>query len=72
MFAQERARLSAEVGLKNVKDQRKKLHLTEIELATQRHLVLELKAKLQKAKEAAQVAKEVSEVVETASYEHRV
>ena len=76
MFAQERARLSAEAGLKNVKDQakdqRKKLHLTEIELATQRHLVLELKAKLQKAKESAQVAKEVSEVVETASYERRV
>ena len=76
LVAEERARLSAEAGLKNVKDQakdqHKKLHLTEIELATQRQLVLELKAKLQKAKEAAQVAKEVSEIVETASYERRV
>ena len=38
LVAEERARLSAEAGLKNVKDQaknqHKKLHLTEIELAT--------------------------------------
>ena len=38
LVADERARLSAEAGLKNaedqVKDQCKKLHLTEIELAT--------------------------------------
>ena len=38
LVAEERARLSAEAGLKNVKDQaknqHKKLYLTEIELAT--------------------------------------
>ena len=38
LVAEERARLSAEASLKNVKDQaknqHKKLHLTEIELAT--------------------------------------
>ena len=58
LVAKERARLSAEARLKNaedqVKDQCKKLHLTEIELATQRQLVLDLKAELQKAKDAAE------------------
>ena len=58
LVAEERARLSAEASLKNaedqVKDQCKKLHLTEIELATQRQLVLDLKAELQKAKDAAE------------------
>ena len=34
LVAEERAHLSAKVGLKNAEDQRKKLHLTEIELAT--------------------------------------
>ena len=43
--------------------------MIEIELATQRQLVLDLKAKLQKAKDAARVAREVSEVTETTSYE---
>ena len=43
--------------------------MTEIELATQRQLVLDLKVKLQKAKDAARVAKEVFEAAETASYE---
>ena len=46
LFAKEKAYLSAEVGLKNTEDQRKKLHLIEIELATQRQLVLDLKAEL--------------------------
>ena len=71
LVAKERAHLSAEADLKNIKnqakDQHKKLHLIEIELATQKQLVLDLKAELQKAKEVAQVAKEVSEVAETAS-----
>ena len=48
----------------------------EIELATQKQLVLDLKAKLQKvkdvAKEAARVAKETTEAVERVSYEHGV
>ena len=73
LVAEERARLSAEASLKNaedqVKDQCKKLHLTEIELATQRQLVMDFKAKLQKAKDAAQVAREVSEAAEATSYE---
>ena len=36
LVAEERAHLSVEAGLKNAEDQRKKLLLTEIELATQR------------------------------------
>ena len=50
LVAEERALLSAQAGLKNAEDQRKKLHLTEIELATQRQLVMDFKAKLQKAR----------------------
>ena len=50
-------------------DQHKQLHMTEIELATQRQLVLDLKAELQKAKDATRVAKEAFEVAKTASYE---
>jgi len=69
LVAEERVRLSAQVGLKNAEDQRKKLHLTEIELATQKQLVMDFKAKLQKAKDAAQVAREVSEAAEATSYE---
>ena len=72
LAAEERAHLNVEVGLKNVEDQCKKLHLIEIELATQRQLVLDLKAELQKSKEVAWVAKEVSEVTETAFYERGV
>ena len=53
----DQARLSVEAGLKTVErqaeDQRQKLHLTEIDLATQKQLVIDLKVKLQKAKEAA-------------------
>ena len=47
--------MSAEAGLKTVekqvKDQRQKLHVTEINLATEKQTVLDLKAALQKAKE---------------------
>ena len=64
--------MSAEVGLKTVerqaKDQRQKLHLTEIGLATQRQLVLDLKVELQKAKEVALLAKEAAEAEKQASY----
>ena len=73
LVAEEKARLIAQAGLKNAedqaKDQHKKLHLTEIELATQRQLVLDLKAELQKAKDATQVAREAFKVAEMASYE---
>ena len=50
LIAADRVHLSAKVGLKNVEmqaeDQHKQLHMTEIELATQRQLVLDLKAEL--------------------------
>ena len=58
------ARLSAETDLKTVErqaeDQRQKLHLTEIDLATRRQLVADLKVELQKAKEAAEAEKQAS------------
>ena len=57
LIAEEREKRSAEAGLKNAhtqaKDQRKLLYQTEIELATTRQLVLDLRAYLQKAKEVA-------------------
>lgn len=65
--------MSAEGGLKNAeaqaKDQRKLLYTTEIELATQKQLVLNLKAELL---DAAWVTKEASKAVEKASYERGV
>ena len=48
------------------------MHVTEINLATEKELVLDLKAQLQKAKEAAWVAREAAEVAVKASYEHGV
>ena len=52
-----RARDSSETGLKNVAmqavKQRKQLHYSEINLATERQLVRELREELQKAREAA-------------------
>ena len=67
-----KARLSAEVDLKTVErqaeDQRQKLHLTKIDLATQRQLVIELKAGLQESKEAARLAKEAAKAEKQASY----
>ena len=76
LTAVDRARLSVEAGLKNTeiqaKDQHKQLHMTEIELATQRQLVLDLKAELQKVKDAVRVAKEATEAAEMASYDRGV
>ena len=47
----DKPRLSAKVGLKTMErqaeDQRQKLHLTKIDLATEKQLVIDLKAKLQ-------------------------
>ena len=64
--------LSAEAGLKNVQDQaedqRKKRYLTEIELATQKQLVLDLKADLEKAKAIARTAEEAAKASREASY----
>ena len=52
-----RARDSSEAGLKNAekqaKEQRKQLHYSQINLATERQLVKELRKELQKAKEVA-------------------
>ena len=57
-------------------DQCKLLYITEHELATQKQLVLDLKAELQKVKDAAivatRVAKETIEVAERAFYERGV
>ena len=59
LIAKERERKSVEARLKNgLKDQCKLFYQTEIELATSRQLVMDLKANLQKAKEAAQFVKE--------------
>ena len=55
------------VGLKTTKrqakDMRQKLHVTKINLATEKQVVLDLKAQLQQAKEAAQVAREAVEAM---------
>ena len=69
------ARLSAEAGLKTTeaqaKDQRKKLYATELELATQKQFVMDLKVKMKKAKDAAEevvrATKEATEAMERTS-----
>ena len=70
------ARNSAEAGLKTTKrqaeDMRQKLHVTEINPATEKQSVLDFKVQLQKAKEAARVAKEAAEAAVKASYERGV
>ena len=56
----ENGRKSAEVGLKSAdtqaKDQHKKLYTTQLNLATEKAVVLDLQAKLKKAEEALKVA----------------
>ena len=73
MTALERAHLNVEADLKSTEtqaeNQRKQLHITEIKLATQRQLVLDLKVELQKAKDATRVSREAFEAVKVASYE---
>ena len=60
-----RVRDSSDTGLKNTekqaKEQRKQLHFTEINLATEKQLVKDLREELQKVREAAQLAKEAAE-----------
>ena len=72
LIAKERERMSVKAGLKNAQtqaeDQRKLLYQIEIELATLRQLVMELKEDLQKAKEVAQLAKKVVEAEKQTSY----
>ena len=74
--AVESARQSVEVGLKiaetQAEDQRKQLYITQINLATEKTVVLDLKAELQKAQEALKVAQEAAKAAETAAYERGI
>ena len=71
-----RARDSAEAGLKTTEkqfeDMRKQLHYTKINMATEKHLVTELREELRKAREAAQLFKEAAEAEKQAAYTLRV
>ena len=71
-----RARDSAEVGLKTTERQfeevRKELHYFEINLATGKQMVTELREELCKARETAQLFKEAAEVEKQAAYALRV
>ena len=60
--------MSLETVERQDEDQCQKLHLTEINLTIERQLVMDLKAKLQKTREAAQLAKEAVKVEKKASY----
>ena len=53
---------------KQFEDIRKQLHCTEINLAIEKQLVTELHEELQKAKEAAQLLKEVAEAEKQVAY----
>ena len=55
-----------------MEDQRQKLYTTKINLATKKQNVLNLKAELQKMKEAARVAKDAVEAAVKTSYERGV
>ena len=67
-----KARDKFEAGLKNAekqaKEQRKQLHFTEINLASERQLVKDLREKFQKVREAVQLAKEAAEAEKQAAY----
>ena len=67
-----RARDSFEAGLrtteKQAEDLRKQLHYTEINLATEKQLVTELREELRKAREAVQLIKEAVEAEKQAAY----
>ena len=60
-----RARDSTEAGLKTTERQfeevRKELHYSEINLATEKHMVSDLREELRKAREAAELLKEATE-----------
>ena len=64
------------ISLKNaeaqVEDQRKLLYTVELNLATEKQKVLDLKAELQKLKDVAQVAREATKATANASYKHGV
>ena len=71
--ATESVRKSAEAGLKSAEaqaeDQRKELYTTHLNLAIEKAAVLDLKSKLQKAKEALKLAQEAATAAETSAYE---
>ena len=71
-----RARDSAEAGLKTTERQFeevcKNLHYTEINLATGKQMVIELREELRKAREAAQLLKEATEIEKQAAYTLRM
>ena len=50
-------------------DQRKELYTTQLNLATEKAAVLDLKSKLQKAEKALKVAQEAATAAETSAYE---
>ena len=54
---------------RQAEEQHQKLHLTEIDLATQKQMVVDLKVELQKAKKEAQLAREATEAEKKASYQ---
>ena len=66
-----RARDSAEADLrtteKQFEDMRKQLHYTEINMATEKQLVIELREELRKTREAAQLFKEAAEAEKQAA-----
>ena len=67
-----RARDSIEADLKTTEKQfediRKQLHYNEINLATEKQLVTELREELRKAKEATQLVKEAAKAEKQAAY----
>ena len=67
-----RARDSAEAGLKTIERQFeevcKNLHYTEINLATKKQMVIELREELHKVREAAQLLKEAAEAEKEVAY----
>ena len=67
-----RARDSGKVGLKTTERQfeevHKQLHYTEINMATEKQLVTELREKFRKVREAAQLFKEAAEAEKQAAY----
>ena len=66
-----RARDSAEAGFKTTERQfeeiRKDLHYSEINLATEKQMVIKLREELRKAREAAQLLKEATEAEKQAA-----
>ena len=69
----DQARFSVEAGLKTAErqaeEQHQKFHSTEIDLAMQKQMVVDLQAELQKAKEEVQLAKKAAKAEKKTSYQ---